>query len=96
MVALSLWRSAHLPASRQEACHLPEVCNWTVQPLSPHSPREHRHPPSRALATHLGKCAAAPGPGRPVGHASCLRGRVESLATAEAGCWTSEHALGAG
>lgn len=58
--------------------------------------RTRQPPPSRALATHPGKRAAAPEPGRPEGHASCLRRLVESLATAGVGCWTSEHALGAG
>lgn len=101
MLALSLWRSTRacpiaLPRAWKAGCPLPIVCNWTVQPQSPCFPRKRQHPSSRALATHPGKCAAAPGPGRPAGSTSCLCRLVESLATAQAGCWTSEHALGAG
>lgn len=100
MLASSLWRSAlgasHRPVSQLEGCSLPKVCNWTEQPQHPCFLRAHQPPPSRALATHPDKRAAAPEPGQPEDRASCLRRLVESLATAGTGCWTSEHALGAG
>lgn len=52
-------------------------------------------PPAGAPATHPGRGTAAPGPGRPPGGASCLRGRVVQLSAAEAGRRNQEHAPGA-
>jgi hypothetical protein len=55
-------------------------------------PRENERASSVAVTTHLGRSAAAPGPGLPTGRASCLRGRVLILAAAEAGRRSTKHA----
>lgn len=56
----------------------------------PRHPRGQRGP----AATHPGRGAAAPGPGRPTAHASCLPRRGVSPAAAEARRRGTEHALG--